>query len=383
MPDNFTKFIVRSGTNTDREQVIYSEGEPVYVTDYKRLFVGDGKTYGGNLVSNKFLGFATFNLYTNASGIVSAYRGDMVYDTTTNNLYALTGLNVPNIESYARITRNFTSDNVTTVLSQTSGISVKPLSLNANYLSDEIVGRGLEKDPLDNGKIRLIDPDANGGLTFNVSDELGIASRGVTNEMLADMAGNRIKGNLGIYGAVEDVTLQELADVLSPLLVNSNVVFGVPIGTIIDFAGENPPNGYLYCNGQTFSASEYPELYNVIKNTWGGNVSLSSFAVPDLRRKTTIGAGGTKTTTIDNYVGSVGGNENVILKKENIPSHIHRLNGIVEGGTSTLLPTGGNLKYNANNTDDGTLDGLNDGPLGQPANIMQPSAVVMKCIKAF
>jgi microcystin-dependent protein len=381
MPDNFTKFVVRSGTETDRAQVVYSEGEPVYVTDYKRLFVGDGKTYGGNIVSNKFLGFATFNLYTNASGIVSAYRGDMVYDTTTNNLYALTGLNVPNIESYARITRNFTTDNVTTVLSQTSGISVKPLALNATYLSDGIVGRGLEKDPADGGKIRLIDPDANGGLAFNVNDELGIASRGVTNEMLADMAGNRIKGNLGIYGAVQDITLQELADRLSPLLVKTNVVFGVPIGTIIDFGGETPPNGYLYCNGQTFSASEYPELYNAIGNTWGGNKPL--FALPDLRRKTTIGAGGTKTTTIDNSVGSIGGNENVILKKENIPSHIHELNGIIEGGTSTLLPTGGNLKYNTNNTKDGTLDGLNDGPIGQPANIMQPSAVVMKCIKAF
>lgn len=381
MPDNFTKFVVRSGTETDRAQVVYSEGEPVYVTDYKRLFVGDGKTYGGNLVSNKFLGFANFDLYTNASGIVSAYRGDMVYDRTTNNLYALTGVNAPNIESYARITRNFTTDNVTTVLSQTSGISVKPLSLNATYLSDGIVGRGLEKDPADNGKIGLIDPDANGGLAFSVNDELGIASRGVTNEMLADMAGNRIKGNLGIYGAVEDVTLQELADVLSPLLVKTNVVFGVPIGTIIDFGGETPPNGYLYCNGQTFSASEYPELYNAIGNTWGGNKPL--FALPDLRRKTTIGSGGTKTTTIDNSVGSIGGNENVILKKENIPSHIHELNGIIEGGTSTLLPTGGNLKYNTNNTKDGTLDGLNDGPLGQPSNIMQPSAVVMKCIKAF
>lgn len=381
MPDNFTKFIVRSGTNIDREQVIYSEGEPVYVTDFKRLFVGDGKTYGGNLVSNKFLGFATFNLTTNASGILSAYRGDIVYDTTTNNLYALTGLNVPNIESYAKITRNFTADNITTTLTQTSAISVKPLSLNATHLTNEIVGRGLEKNPSDISEIRLIDPDANGGLSFNANDELKISNRGVTNEMLADMAGNRIKGNLGIYGAVQDITLQELASVLSPLLVNTNVVFGVPIGTIIDFAGENPPNGYLYCNGQTFSASEYPELYNVIGNVWGGTSPF--FTIPDLRRKTTIGSGGTKTTTIDNYVGSVGGNENVILKKENIPSHVHAFDGVIEGGTSTLLPTGGTLKYNSSNTEDATLDGLNDGPLGLPANIIQPSAVVMKCIKAF
>lgn len=381
MAENYTKFILRSGKEKHRMDVVYSEGELLYTTDYKRVFIGDGISYGGNIVSNKFLGFANFNLSTNASGIVSGYRGDLLYDNTTNNLYALTGLNPPNIESFARITRNFTADNSTTILNRTSAISVKPLSLDASYLKNEISGRGIEKDPLDSTKIRLTDTEVDGGLTFSPENKLAIANGGVTNAMLSDMAGNRVKGNLGIYGSVEDITLQDLAAALSPLLVKTNVVFGVPIGTIIDFAGDYPPNGYLFCNGQTFSASEYPELYNVIGRTWGGTAPL--FAVPDLRRKTTIGSGGVKTSNIDNVVGSIGGNESVILKKENIPSHTHIVNDLIGGGTSSLVPVGGTLKIGTNNSGDGSLDGLNDGPLGEAINVLQPSAVVMKCIKAF
>lgn len=384
MADKFTKIILRTGTEKQREDVVYSSGEPLYVSDYGRLFIGDGVTYGGNVISNKFLGFANFNLLTNSSGILSAYRGDMVFDKTTNNLYTLTGINTLNIESYAKITRNFTADNMTTVLNQTSGISVKLESLDATYLTNSIVGRGLEKDPIDQSKIRLTDTSTIGGLGFDALGKLKINDRGVTNEMLDDMPGNHIKGNLGIYGSVENITLQDLADVLSPLLVNSNQVFGIPIGTIIDFAGLTPPYGFLSCDGQSFSASEYPELFNVIGNNWGGVDPI--FNVPDLRRKTTVGSGGIKTTVLDNYVGAVGGDENSILKKENIPSHTHTLESVVVGGASgnsSLLPNVGNLGLDIKSTDDGSIGGLNSGPLGEPVSIIQPSAVVTKCIKAF
>jgi microcystin-dependent protein len=380
-PDEFVKFIFRTGLERDRENVVYSLGEPVYVNDFQRMFIGDGANYGGVLVGNKFLGFASFNLSTYSSGILSAYAGDLVFDKTTNNLYTLTGTNISNIESYARLTRNFTADNVTTILNQTSGISVKPLSLDGTYLRDETLGRGLEKNPQNPNEIRLGNMSYNGGLEFDANDKLKIANRSVTNERLADMPSGHIKGNLGIYGAVEDIPLQDLANVLSPILQQTTQTFGVPIGTIIDFGGSVAPDGYLLCNGQTFSASEYPELYNVIGNSWGGTQPF--FKVPDLRRKTTIGSGGVTSNVIGNYVGAVGGQETNLLEKKNIPSHNHTFNGITDGGTSSLLPTGGNLKYNTSVTDDGSIGGLNEGEVGQPLNIIQPSAVVTKCIKAY
>jgi microcystin-dependent protein len=174
-----------------------------------------------------------------------------------------------------------------------------------------------------------------------------------------------------------------LANVIAPLLIGVNSNFGVPVGTIIDFGGSNPPTGYLTCDGSVVLTSLYPDLFAAIGYTWGG--SLSSFNLPDLRRKTTVGSGGTETTILSSYVGAVGGTENTILQKENIPSHTHSYDAVSDNGVniSTLSATGGDLQFNTFSSGDGTLDGLNVGPLGEPFSTYQPSAVVTKCIKAF
>jgi microcystin-dependent protein len=377
MPD-FTKIILRLGVENDRASVVYSEGEPLYITDFKRLFLGDGTTSGGTLASNKFIGFANFDYNTNATGVTYAYQGDLVFDVTSSNLFALTGNAPANLTSYARVTRNFTADNNTTVLTQVSAIAVKTFSLNSDYFSNTIYGRGLEKNGT---RIQLANPATNGGLGFDISGKLKITDRSVTNAMLEGMNGNTVKGNLGAAGDIEDIPLQTLADVIAPLLVGVNTNFGVPIGTIIDFGGLTPPVGYLTCNGSAVSTSTYPDLFAAIGYTWGG--SGSSFNLPDLRRKTTVGSGGTETTTLSSYVGAVGGTENTILQKENIPSHSHTYDAVSDGGVAALSADGGDLQFNTFGTGDGTLDGLNVGPLGEPFSTYQPSAVVMKCIKAF
>lgn len=373
---DFTKFILRQGVEVDRTKVVYSEGEPIYITDFKRLFLGDGVTAGGNIATNKFLGIATFNLNTNATGIVSAYQGDLVYDTTSSNLYALTGSDPANLLSYVRLNRNYVVDNSTLFVNNFNQMAVKAQGLSFINLKDDSVGRGLEK--ISGGyTLRLTAP--NDELEFR-DNKLGIANNGVTNEMLDTMPGNTVKGNLGPIGNAEDITLNALADALGPILSVGDNTFGTPIGTIIDFAGINIPNGYLECDGASYPTSLYPDLFNVLSYTWGG--SASNFNVPDLRRKTTIGAGGASTTTIGNAVGSVGGSENVSLTRANIPSHTHGFNAVVTGGNDGL-PTAGGLAFGASFTDDGVAGGLNAGTLGQPVNNMQPSAVVRKCIRAF
>ena len=373
---DFTKLILRQGVEADRRKVVYTKGEPIYITDYKRIFVGDGETAGGTIATNKFLGIATFNLNTNATGIVSAYQGDLVYDTATSNLYALTGSDPANLLSYARLNRNYVVDDVTLFVNSISAMGVKEKGLNFTHLSDTSIGRGLEKTN-NNYTLRISDPSPE--LEFKTSG-LGIADNGVTNQMLDTMPGNTIKGNLGALGNVDDISLNDLANALAPILSIGQNNFGNPIGTIIDYAGTTVPSGYLLCDGNSYSTSLYPDLFNIIGYTWGG--SGFNFNVPDLRRKATIGSGGTSTTTIGNSVGSVGGTENVNLNKSNIPSHTHSFNAVVEGGTQSLVG-GGTLKYDMSSTDDGVAGGLNAGTLGQPVNIIQPSAVVIKCIRAF
>lgn len=47
------KIKIRRGTNQERKTIIFSEAELLYTTDIKRMFVGDGTTSGGTVISNK------------------------------------------------------------------------------------------------------------------------------------------------------------------------------------------------------------------------------------------------------------------------------------------------------------------------------------------
>jgi len=44
---------IRKGKDSQRTKVIFEEGEPVYITDKDRLYVGDNTTYGGINSSTK------------------------------------------------------------------------------------------------------------------------------------------------------------------------------------------------------------------------------------------------------------------------------------------------------------------------------------------
>ena len=56
------------------------------------------------------------------------------------------------------------------------------------------------------------------------------------------------------------------------------------VGTIIPFYGNTIPNGYLECDGGTFSQSDFPALYNLL-----GSTTLPDFRECVLRGSTIVG----------------------------------------------------------------------------------------------
>ena len=107
---NAAKIKIRRGRNIDRVKVILEEGELGYTIDTKRAYIGDGSTYGGNV-----LGAKNFNVGTRV-GSTGAAAGDFVFD---NNLfYCLTGTNYLTLSSWLNLsprvdgtTLNYDSDN--------------------------------------------------------------------------------------------------------------------------------------------------------------------------------------------------------------------------------------------------------------------------------
>ena len=60
-------------------------------------------------------------------------------------------------------------------------------------------------------------------------------------------------------------------------------VIGVPVGTILPFAGAVLPVGYLFCDGGLLSRTSYAGLFGAIGTTYGAGNGATTFARPDLR----------------------------------------------------------------------------------------------------
>ena len=117
---------------------------------------------------------------------------------------------------------------------------------------------------------------------------------------------------------------------------------GVAPGLIFDYAGTSAPSGYLLCDGSAVSRATYANLFNAIGSTWGVGDGSTTFNVPDLRRKVTVGVGGTNTGGLATTVGSVGGLETVTIAAGNLPPHAHgvNINSVTESAYHTHIDSG-------------------------------------------
>lgn len=142
-----------------------------------------------------------------------------------------------------------------------------------------------------------------------------------------------------------------------------------PVGTIIDYAGSSLPVGYLLCDGSEVAQATYPALYAVLGTLWGVAVNPANFVLPNFARKTAVGSGGVATPVLGNTVGSTGGSETHTLTVNELPAHSHPNVANTAGGSG--LSGSGSIGTGSTGSTGGD----------QPHNIMQPSAVVLKCIK--
>jgi hypothetical protein len=95
------------------------------------------------------------------------------------------------------------------------------------------------------------------------------------------------------------------------------VVAGVPTGTIVAYAGDTTPDGWLPCDGSTRSrTAEHSALVGIIGNKFG-NLTEYDFYLPDLRNKFLRG----KDNSTD--IGATGGSDTKTLTIENMPAHSH------------------------------------------------------------
>ena len=115
------------------------------------------------------------------------------------------------------------------------------------------------------------------------------------------------------------------------------------LGQIVEFAGSFVPNGWLLANGQLLPINQNQALFSLLGTQYGGD-GRTTFALPDLRGRTLIGAGG------DYFVGEVLGADTTTLTVANLAAHDHTIAAaaVPEPDTYAMLLAGlGLLGYAA------------------------------------
>lgn len=96
-------------------------------------------------------------------------------------------------------------------------------------------------------------------------------------------------------------------------------------GQVIAFAGTDIPEGWLLCDGREVLQSQYPELFNVIKNTYGSNTAYT-FKLPDYRGLFLRGMNGNRNDNLadPDKDSRKGGNNLGSTQFDEFMSHSHR-----------------------------------------------------------
>lgn len=137
----------------------------------------------------------------------------------------------------------------------------------------------------------------------------------------------------------------------------------LPIGSIVAFASDTIPNGWLLCDGSVVSRTTYSELFNAIGLNYVEDgvewLDEERFPLPNAKGRTLVGKDSTDTDF--NTLGKTSGEKTHTLTVDEMPSHKHSMNfgdsaggdgsGFVYSSTSGnnnvfMLETGGGQAHN-------------------------------------
>lgn len=160
------------------------------------------------------------------------------------------------------------------------------------------------------------------------------------------------------------------------------------VGEIRMFAGNFPPVGWEFCQGQPLPISENEVLFQLIGTTYGGD-GESTFNLPDLQGRLPLHMG-TASTGTTYQIGERAGVEDVTLSIQQIPNHTHAALGAAVTGDQTSAE--GALPANSvtitpylNTAPDAAFNANAVTPTGgsQPHTNMQPYLCVDFIISLF
>ena len=160
------------------------------------------------------------------------------------------------------------------------------------------------------------------------------------------------------------------------------------VGEIRMFAGNFPPVGWLFCDGQQLPISENETLFQLIGTTYGGD-GESTFNLPNLQSRIPIHMG-TGPDGVNYQLAEAAGVESVTLTVQQIPIHNHAL-VVSTGPGNNNIPTNNvpgesaSVKIYAADVPSAAMNAASVTPAGgsQPHENCQPFLCINYIISLF
>lgn len=176
--------------------------------------------------------------------------------------------------------------------------------------------------------------------------------------------------SFALGGIARDVTGDE-----KPFDCYMHPIFYTMAGEIKMWAGDTIPDGWLLCDGSEVSKTDYPYLYEAIRDLWGVPNSSSNFKLPNLVGRVPVGYNSADTDFAP--VGHTDGEKMHKLTEAEMPKHRHYLSASVYRDSSKKILEKGSQGY-PNGTRYSNYVGGNEAH-----NNLQPYAVIKYIICAI
>lgn len=348
---------------------------------YQNYYYGQGRYYNNTSSVGESKAHNNMPPYIVMNYIIKAKQSAGVVATVVDNLDSTSSIDALSANQ-GKILKGYISDNdtmITTLQEDVIKVEDDITKIKSNYIPVSQKGNPNGVATLDNNallkdtQLPIASPTRLGGI--KIGENLNITADGVLNATGGGGGGSGEKEVSISETEPTENSIELWVDLSEDEPIPDPALDSTPVGAIVPYPSDIIPEGFLECNGQAVSRTDYQELFNIIGTTYGNGDGFTTFNLPDLQGKIPVGLD--ENDTDFDTLGNTGGEKEHTMTLADLVPHVHNL----KTSNATGSHNDGFLHNGSYELSNEAMSTKTTGG-GQPFNIMQPYIVQNYIIKA-